>query len=103
VGEEAEEIHILSVRMEDASLQREGIYRYTIGITYRMIRGTETAEAFISLPVSPERYAELAQGLKLGSEAWRTVQGALQNLTVLQNYDELGTWSIELEIQTEDD
>ena len=103
VGEEAAEIRILSVRMEDAALQREGIYRHKIDITYRMIRGTETAEAFISLPVSPERYAELAQGLKPDSEAWRTVQGALQNLTVLQNYDELGTWSIELEVKTEDD
>jgi hypothetical protein len=100
VGEEAEEIRILSVRMSDKDLYKQGIYT-KIGITYRMQRGNETAESFINLPVSRERYMELAQGLKPDSEAWRSIQEALQALTVLQNYDELGSWSIELKIETD--
>ena len=99
VGEEAEEIRILSVRMEDAALQREDIYRNKIDITYRMTRGKESAESFISLPVSPERYGELAAGLVEGSEAWNSVCGALKQIAFLQGY-KLGTWSVELKIET---
>jgi len=99
VDEEAEEIRILSVRMEESALQREGIYRHKIGITYRMNRGSEAAESFINLPVSAERYAELAQGLRPDSKAWRAVQGALKQIAYLQGY-KLGSWSIELQIET---
>jgi len=70
------------------------------GITYRMIRGNETAETFIDLPISQARYEELAKGLQPNNTVWNEVRDALLQLTLLQGYDELGTWSIELTIKT---
>jgi hypothetical protein len=68
-------------------------------ITYKMLRGEhEVAETCIDLPISEERYAELAQGVSEKSKAWNEVRNALVTLTFLQGYDKLGAWSIELEI-----
>jgi len=100
VGEEAEEIRVLSVRIEDAALQREGIYRRKIGITYRMVLGPETAESYIELPISHERYTELTLGLRPESKAWQSIYDTLKALTVLQGYEALGSWSVELTVKT---
>ena len=72
-----------------------------VHITYKMIRGAndnEVAETCIDLPISQERYDELAAGINAASEEWRAVREALLNLTYLQGYNKLGAWSIELEI-----
>jgi len=69
-----------------------------VGITYRMIRKNETAETFINMPISKERYKELAAGCTPENKAWHEIRHALVTLTRLQGYDELGTWSIELTI-----
>ena len=71
-----------------------------VHITYKMIRGAnEVAETCVDLPISQERYDELAEGLNGGREVWRTVREALLSLTYLQGYNKLGAWSIELEIE----
>lgn len=70
------------------------------GITYHMIRGNETAETYIDLPISQKRYEELISGLTPGNKVWQEVHDALERLTFLQGYDELGSWSIELMIKT---
>jgi hypothetical protein len=69
-----------------------------VGITYHMIRGNETAETFINMPISKERYMELASGCTPENRCWHEIREALANLTRLQGYDELGSWSIELTI-----
>ena len=72
-----------------------------VHITYKMIReanDNEVAETCVDLPISQERYDELAEGLNGDSEVWRSVRDALLNLTYLQGYNKLGAWSIELEI-----
>jgi hypothetical protein len=69
-------------------------------IDYKMLRGendNEVAETCIDLPISDERYAELKVCMH-NNPAWRQVQTALETLTRLQNYERLGTWSVELEI-----
>jgi hypothetical protein len=68
-------------------------------IDYRMLRGKhESAESCIDLPISAERYAELAKGLTPDSAAWKGVQSALETLAFLQGYT-LGAWSVDLEIE----
>ena len=74
-----------------------------VGITYRMIRGTEVAETFMNVPISKQRYKELAAGCTPENKAWHEIREALVALTKLQGYNELGSWSIKLKIQTEDD
>ena len=68
-------------------------------ITYHMIRGSETAETCINMPISAERYNKLASGCTPENEAWHEIREALLMLTKLQGYDELGSWSIELTIE----
>jgi len=70
------------------------------GITYKMIRGRETAETYIDLPISQQRYEELAKGLQPDNAVWNEVRDALESLTFLQGYDELGAWSVELKLET---
>jgi hypothetical protein len=67
-------------------------------ITYHMIRGNETAETCIDMPISVERYNELAAGCTPENKCWHEIREALVKLTELQGYDELGSWSIELTI-----
>lgn len=69
-----------------------------VGITYHMIRGNETAETFIDMPISKERYKELQTGCTPKNKCWHEIRKALSILTKLQGYDELGSWSIELTI-----
>ena len=72
-----------------------------VHITYKMIRGAndnEVAETCVDLPISQERYDELAEGINGESEVWNSVRDALLTLTYLQGYKKLGAWSIELEI-----
>ena len=99
VGEEAEEIRVLSVRMSDKDLHRQGIYT-KVGITYHMHKKSESAETFIELPISTKRYKELLEGLTPKSRVWNTVNDVLKQLTYLQGYDGLGSWSIELTVKT---
>ena len=68
-------------------------------ITYHMIRGNESAETCIDMPISVERYHELAQGCTAESKAWHEIRDALLILTKLQGYDELGSWRIEFTIE----
>ena len=70
------------------------------GITYHMIRGRETAETYIDLPISQVRYERLTKGLQPDNTVWKEVRDALEQLTFLQGYDELGAWSIELKVET---
>jgi hypothetical protein len=101
VGEEAEKLRVVSVRASDGDFQSDDITK--IGITYHMVRGRETAETYIELPISQKRYKELAQGLQPNSKAWQSIADALKELTFLQGYDELGSWSVELTIKAEGD
>jgi hypothetical protein len=71
-------------------------------VIYRMEKPNETAESCVTLPISEARYAELAKGLTPNNKAWNEIQHALESLTCLQGYDKLGSWSLELEIKTED-
>lgn len=74
-------------------------------INYKMLRGDgdrEVAETCIDLPISSMRYNELAADFNENCKAWHEIRGALEQLTLLQNYDKLGAWSIELKIETED-
>lgn len=68
-------------------------------ITYRMIRGSETAETCIDMPISVERYNELAAGCTPENKAWHEIRKALVTLTNLQGYEKLGAWSIDLTIE----
>jgi hypothetical protein len=42
----------------------------TINITYKMLRAGDETERQFALPISAERYAELASGLAPGNKAW---------------------------------
>jgi hypothetical protein len=73
-----------------------------VHITYKMLRGendNEVAETCIDLPISAERYAELAKGVSPANKAWNEIRDALTKLTWLQGYDTLGAWSVEIKIQ----
>ena len=67
-------------------------------VIYKMKKKDVMAEAFIDLPISQNRYEELAKGID-GNKAWLSVQQALLQLTYLQGYDELGAWKVELKIR----
>ena len=67
-------------------------------VIYKMKKKDVMAEAFIDLPISQNRYEELAKGID-GNKAWISVQQTLLQLTYLQDYDELGAWSIEMKIR----
>jgi hypothetical protein len=56
-----------------------------------MLKDGDEAERQFALPISAERYAELASGLMPTNKAWLEIQGALETLTHLQGYDKLGT------------
>jgi len=87
------EIRITGVRVHPDTVRKAGI-------TYHMIRGRETAETYIDLPISQKRYEQLAKGLQPNNKVWREVRDALEQLTFLQGYDELGAWNIELTVET---
>ena len=70
-------------------------------INYKMKRENAVSEASIELPVSQERYEELAKGIDTNNKVWLSIQQALLQLIYLQGYDELGAWSTELKIYTE--
>ena len=92
-------IRILSVAAEDNAL-RNAIRK--VHITYKMLRGeneSEVAETCIDLPISAERYEELARGVTPANKAWGEIRDALVTLTRLQSYDTLGAWSVEVEMQ----
>jgi len=74
----------------------------TVKTTYEMLRGGEIVKRQLTLPISAERYAELASGLAPDNKAWHEVRDALATLARLQS-GELGGWDIELIIQAEDD
>ena len=88
------------IKVTDIRIHPDVIRR--LGITYHMIRGKETAETYIELPISQKRYDELKQGLQPDNKVWHEVRDALANLTFLQGYDELGEWSLELELSDYD-
>jgi hypothetical protein len=52
----------------------------------------------ITLPISPERYAEPLQGATPENKAWREVQTALATIAALQD-GHLGKWGVELKIK----
>lgn len=87
------------IKVTDIRIDRHAIHK--VCITYHMIRGRETAETCIDLPISAERYEELAKGLTEQGKVWRSIQESLKQLTFLQGYNELGSWSAELTIITE--
>lgn len=70
-----------------------------IAITYHMIRGKETAETCVDMPISVERYNELARGCTSENKAWHEIWDALLLLLRLQGYDEFGSGSIEFAIE----
>lgn len=72
-----------------------------LNIIYIMKRKNEVSEASIELPVSHNRYEELAKGIDSSNKVWQSVQQALLQLTYLQGYDVLGEWSVELKIYSE--
>ena len=74
----------------------------TVKATYEMQRSGEVVKRQLTLPISEERYAELASGLTPDNKAWHEVRDALATLARLQG-GELGGWGIEQKIQTEDD
>ena len=90
--DDGEFIEITDVRVDTRTVRK-------VFITYRMIRGNETAETCIDMPISVERYNELAAGCTPENKAWHEIREALVTLTRLQGYDELGTWNIELTIK----
>lgn len=73
-----------------------------LSITYKMKRENDVSEASVELPVSQNRYEELAKGIDSNNMVWQSIQQALLQLTYLQGYDELGAWSVELKIYTEE-
>lgn len=90
--DEGDYIKITNIRIHPDAVRKAGI-------TYHMIRGKETAESFIDLPISQARYEELLTGLQPENTVWQEVRDALKRLAWLQGYDELGSWSIELTIE----
>ena len=103
VDEDATEIRILSVRMEEKHLQKAGIYRNKVGVCYHMQKGGTVAESYIEIPVSAKRYEEITQGLQPKSKVWQSIVSTLKQLTYLQGYDRLGSWSVELTVMPEED
>jgi hypothetical protein len=105
--EDETEVTVCEIR-EDREGEYKGIYNKLHGgderasrkvlITYRMIRGTETTETCIDMPISKKRYDELAAGCTPENKCWHEIREALESLTRLQGYEELGTWSIELTV-----
>jgi len=91
--DEYELIKITDIRIHPNQVRKAAI-------TYRMIRGHETAESFIDLPISQARYEQLAKGITARNEVWHEVRDALERLAFLQGYEELGSWSVELKIET---
>jgi len=90
VDEDAREIRVLSVRVDEAGLEREGIYRNKVGFCYHMQKGRVTAESYVELPVSAKVYAEFrTRTVEPESETHRAVAAILRNLTKLQGYDKL--------------
>ena len=70
----------------------------TIKVDYEMKRDGETVKRQFSLPISAERYNQLAAGLSVDNLAWFEVREALIILVRLQGFTELGAWGIELKI-----
>jgi len=68
-----------------------------LNVTYRIERGNESAEVVIALPISEERYVQLAQGLAPDNAVWEEVRTALNAIATLQGY-RLGAWGIDIEI-----
>lgn len=83
-------IKVISIVDMDASCK--------VHITYKMLRKNEVAETCIDLPISQARYRQLKEGVSTQNKVWKEVREALVQLTILQGYDELGEWGIELEI-----
>ena len=73
-----------------------------LNITYNVTRNGKTDGKRIKLPISKARYRELLRGISTQNKAWQSVREILVQLTYLQGYGELGEWSMELEIQTEE-
>ncbi len=94
--ETEEKIRILSVDIKGDG-ERRTVTK--VLITYHMIRKNETAETCIDMPISVDRYKELAAGCTSDNKCWHEIRGALMSLTRLQGYDELGSWSLELAIE----
>ena len=67
----------------------------TIKVSYEIKKDDKTEMHYFRLPISKERYAELAAGLSPENKAWNEVKDALDSLTRLQN-GELGGWGLEL-------
>ena len=70
-------------------------------ITYWMLRGKETAETYIELPISEDRYHELHNNLEKGNDNYEKIKGVLERLVYLQRYDELGGFMVETEVDNE--
>ena len=75
---------------------------YKITITYQMERGNTLAETVIDLPLELKRYTELKSMMK-ESEVYKIVQGVLERLVALQDYDRLVSWGYELTIEGDSD
>lgn len=69
-----------------------------VKFTYEVKREEGTKGMKFSLPVSKERYAELATGPRPESKAWTEARDALSTLAGLSG-GTLGAWSIELKIE----
>ena len=104
VDTDARELRVISVRMEDKVLQKEGIYRNKVGFYYRMVKGRSSAESYIELPVSEARYKELFFGMAdTDSKVYDDVRSVLKNLVKLQGYDKLIGFDPEFTIETRED
>lgn len=69
-----------------------------VHVRYKMVRGindNEVEETCVDLPLSQDKYNELADGLE-NNEVWKSVRDTLLNLTYLQGYNKLGEWCIYL-------
>lgn len=74
----------------------------TVKVNYEFKKDGKSERQHFKLPVSKERYMELANGITPDSKAWHEVRDALIALARLQN-GELGSWGVELQIKMEDD
>jgi hypothetical protein len=70
-----------------------------LNIIYKMKREKEVSETSVELPISQKRYEELAKCIDNNNKAWQSIYQTLLQLTYLQGYNELGAWSVELEIR----
>jgi hypothetical protein len=75
----------------------------TIKVNYEMKNGSEVVKRTFSLPISKQRYDQLASGLRPYNLAWHEVKEALMILVRLQGFTELGGWGVELKIPQEED